>query len=195
MRPALAFLVPLLAVLWATFSAADPVRYLLEKDKSIVGFTYVFGTSPAKGTMPVAAADLSVDFDDLSRSRIDITVAADGARTGFVLATDALKSASVLDTARFPHIRFKSTSVRRKGAGASITGALTIRGVTRALTLDARIYRQRATAAGDRRSLSILLTGTVDRRTFGATGYADLVGSMVGLRILARIVEAGPRDH
>lgn len=190
MRPALAFLMSLSAALWATFSVADPVRYLLEADKSTVGFTYVFGTNPAKGTMPVAAADLVIDFDNPSRSRVDITVAAGRARTGFVLATDALKSASVLDTARFPYIRFKSTSVRRKGAGASITGDLTIRDVTGTLTLDARIYRQRATAVGDRRSLSILLTGVVDRRIFGATGYADLVDPMIELRILARVIRA-----
>ena len=64
-----------------------------------------------------------------------------------------------------------------------------MRGITRAVTLDAGLYRQRGTQPGDRDNLTVLLTGSVSRSAFGATGYAGLVGDLIGIRIVARIAK------
>ena len=61
--------------------------------------------------------------------------------------------------------------------------------MTRPATLQARIYRQDGFKPGDYSHLSILLTGTVNRSDFGATGWSDMVGDQVRLRILARIAQ------
>jgi polyisoprenoid-binding protein YceI len=92
-----------------------------------------------------------------------------------------------LDAARPPEIVFQSTAVTRNGDGARIAGNITIRGVTRPITLDATIYRQAGTAAGDLSHLSVHLTGRVMRSAFGATGWADMVADEVRLDILARV--------
>ena len=36
-------------------------------------------------------------------------------------------------------------------------------------------------------SLTVLLTGEIDRHAFGTSGYPDLVGPTITLRILARV--------
>jgi polyisoprenoid-binding protein YceI len=99
-----------------------------------------------------------------------------------------MRSATVLNVAEFPKARFVSTSVRRTSTGARLAGNLTLRGVTRPFELDARIFRARGSDPEDLSELSIVLTGRMNRNNFGATGYPDLVGPNVDLRITARVI-------
>ena len=165
----------------------EPVRYLLAPDKSTVGFTYQYNGNPTKGTMPVASAQLTIDFAALGKSTVQVVLNARNARAGFIFATEALRGKSVLDVANHPQISFVSTQVSRSGNGAKIEGMVTIRGVTRPLTLMAGFYRLKGSDPTDLSHLSILLTGNISRSGFGATGYPDMVGEQIDLRILARI--------
>ncbi len=171
----------------ATPLAARPLAYALDQSRSEVGFRITMGQQPLKGTMPVTRADLSLDFDHAAASRVSVTLSPAAARMGLPFATEAMKSPTVLDTARFPDIRFESTRVRALPDGASVEGRITIRGVTRPVTLTARLFRPPGTAKGARDALTIRLTGRVRRGDFGATGFADLVGDEVRLDITAHI--------
>lgn len=166
---------------------AAALGYTLDPAGSTVGFETDFGQNVIKGRMPVATAELSLDFDRAAASHVDVTLDADGARANFPFATEALRGASVLDARRYPQIHFVSTKVRPTKTGATVTGLITIRGVTREITLDARLYRPKGSQAGERDNLAVLLTGAVSRSDFGATGFADMVGDEVRLKILARI--------
>lgn len=177
----------LMAIFIATTAIAKPVRYVLEADKSSVGFTYQFNGKPTKGTMPVASADLLIDLGNISATKVTVTLNVRKARAGFIFATEALRSGKVLDARSHPKIRFVSTRVRRVDGGAQIDGMATMRGVTRPMTLLARFFRQQGSEAGDHSRLSIVLTGSVQRSEFGASGYPDLVGDRIDLRIIARI--------
>ena len=137
--------------------------------------------------MPVSSADLLIDLDNLPASRVLVTLNAAGARAGFIFATEAMKSRKVLYTARFPEIHFRSTRIVGDLRGAKVTGDLTVRGVTRQVVLDARLFRQRGTEPQDRRNLLVELTGAIPRSAFGANGYPNLVGDEISLRIIARI--------
>jgi len=167
--------------------AAAPVPYAIEAAKSSVGFETDFGPDRISGTMPVTRADLVLDFANAARSTMAVTLDIAGASASFPFASQALKGPKVLDAASFPEITFASTAVRAKGDGAEVDGDLTIRGITRPVTLAAQIYRQDGFVEGDYSHLSVLLTGSVNRSDFGATGWADMVGDQVRLRILARI--------
>lgn len=170
---------------------AAPVAYQLEAAKSEVGFVYALNNTATKGKMPVRAAKIAIDFDNLANSSVDVTVNAARAKAGLVFATEALKAQSVLNTKAHPTIRFVSKRIRLNGGnindGARIDGNLTIRGVTRPVTLSANLFRQQGSAAGDLSRLSFRLTGSVKRSDFGATGYSDLVQDTIKLDILARI--------
>lgn len=176
-----------LVVATALSAMAAPARYSLDRNASSVGFEVQFGNDRITGTMPVGSADMVLDFDQVAGSNVQVTLSADQARANFPFATQALRGKDVLATSQFPQIAFRSTSVQATASGATVRGDITIRGVTRPISLDARIFRQQGTAAGDLSRLSIQLTGSILRSAFGASGFADLVGDRVDLRILARV--------
>ena len=168
---------------------AEPVAYRLDVAASTVGFVVNMGDQAVNGTMPISAAQLLLDFDRVANSTINVTLDPSAARTGLIFATEALKAENLLDTAAFPQIQFVSSAV---SAGADATqaeveGTVTIRGVTRPLQLHAQLYRQAGTIAGNIDKLSLLLTGTLNRNDFGASGYPGLVSDQVTLEITAQI--------
>lgn len=181
----------IVAGLLAPAAQAAPRTYALEAAQSEVNFAWDFGADEIRGTMPVASANLVIDFDQLGQSHVDVAVNVAGAEAGFPFATDAMKGPRVLDAGNFPLISFVSTTVERTGEGtARIGGNITVRGVTQPMQFTAEIYRQRGSAAGDLSHLVIQLTGALNRSDFGATGWSDLAGDEVRLRILASIAEA-----
>ncbi|WP_342586109.1 YceI family protein [Leisingera sp. ANG-M7] len=175
---------------------AAPLAYQLVPEATDVRFTFMLSGQPQHGRIPVSKARIRIDPKSLARSQADITLDARRARTGLVFATEALKSPGVLNTARHPQIRFRSTRVRlgpdgRISGGAAIEGELTLRGTTRPLTLQAALYRRPGSAPDDLSELDVQLSGQLSRAAFGATGYADLVADRVRLAIEARIRRTG----
>lgn len=171
---------------------AAPLNYQLDAAHSKVGFVYTLSGNAGEGTMPIKSANIQIDRSNLRRSSVDVTVIAAKARTGLFFATEALKAKSVLDTRSHPTIRFVSTGVRLNGAGqladgAKIDGLLTIKGVTRPVTLTAALFRPKGSAEGDLSKLSFRLKGVVDRTEFGANGYSVLVAPQIRLDIVARV--------
>lgn len=179
--------VALLCLALASPAAAAPVAYVLEPELSSVGFEADFGPDRITGRMPVSRADLTLDFDQVARSKVAVSLDVGGADASFPFAAQAMKGPKVLDAVDFPQITFASTSVQAKGEGAVVEGIVTIRGVAKPMLMQAVIWRQKGHAAGDLSHLTIRLTGTVNRSDFGATGWADMVGDQVRLDILARI--------
>ena len=186
-----AFLLLLLIALPAGLQAA-PERYSLTADTSRVSFTTAMGNQAVHGRFPIRHADIVLDVSDLSRCRISVTLGIAGASADFPMAADALKSASVLDARHFPEAVFTSTGVSGTAAAAQVTGLLTLRGIARPLTLQAEVMRQQGHAAGDLSHMTVHLTGQISRADFGANGWADMVGDVVTLDILARITRTGP---
>lgn len=191
---------PRLAVLLVALAAptllaaplrAAPVIYDLQSDISSVTFETDFGAQVIRGQIPLAQADLVLDLDRLANCTVSVVLDAAGADATFPFAAEALKGKTVLDTGAYPRITFASTSVKAAGDGARVTGDLTIRGITRRVTLNAAIYRQQGTETGDRSHLTVRLTGTVLRSDFGASGFAQQVGDEVRIIITARIARRG----
>lgn len=183
-------------VLGASNSTAEPTPYQLDTSASQVGFIYTLNTADQMGTMPVSMASLVIDPQNLQAAEIDVEVNVRKARTGLIFATEALKARSVLDARQYPVIRFVATGIQlgatgRISDGAVITGDVTMRGVTKPITFDATLYRMQGSQSDDLSQLTIRLTGAVNRSEFGADGYANLVGDVIKLDILARI-EARP---
>lgn len=177
---------------WATATQAAATPYVLVKGGSTIAFAFSVNGDAQSGTVPVETADIMVNLSDLSQSTADVTANIQNARTGFLLATQALKSPEVLDATAHPIVRFTSTRIKlgaqgRISEGATIEGALSLRGETRTVLLDARLSRPAGTAPDDLSVLFIHLEGAISRSEFGATGYASFVADRVGLDIRAEI--------
>lgn len=169
---------------------ADPETYRLDRENSRVGFSWFLGSEENKGQMAVKSAALSLDFERLANSQVSVAVDVTKARAGFAFATQGLKSRQILWADRFPTINFVSKRFRRNGDGALVDGDITIRGVTRPITLNASLFRPAGADPTDRSKLTIRLNGSVSRAAFGADGFSDLAGDEVKIRIVARIVRA-----
>jgi polyisoprenoid-binding protein YceI len=176
-----------LILMLATPAHAVPTAYVLEPERSTVGFATDFGQQVITGRMPVLQANLTLDFDNAENTRIDVMVDVSRATASFPFAAQTLKGSTVLDARSYPTIRFVSTGIRRNGQGADVQGEMTIRGITKRMTLRATIFRQAGQAEGDNSHLTVQMTGAVNRSDFGAVGFADMVEDEVRLDIVARI--------
>lgn len=177
--------------LFATQALAAPAPYRLDAQRSSVRFTYDLAGTASGATMPVATADMALDLANPPASTVTVTLDAAGAKAGFFLATQAMRGPQGLDTTRHPLITFRSTAITGTLAAAQVEGLLTVRGTTRPVTLIATLYRQRDTDPADIDTLTVLLTGEINRHEFGVTGYPGFVGPRIGLRIVVRIEKGG----
>jgi polyisoprenoid-binding protein YceI len=70
---------------------AKPVAYQLNTAKSDVAFMYEFEGSEVKGSFPDFTTLVTLDFDQLNNSSIDVTLKTGTVKGGFVFATQALR--------------------------------------------------------------------------------------------------------
>ena len=178
------------AALAARPAIAAPERFALDVANSTVVFTYRLNGNKVNGRIPVSSADITLDRRNLAASRVAAVIDAARADAGPFYATQAMNSQAVLDIANFPTMSFESKNISGRISKAKITGALTIRDVTRDITLDAAAYKQRGTDDDGVNKMSILMTGNVDRRDFGASGFPQFVAPMIRFQILTRITRA-----
>jgi polyisoprenoid-binding protein YceI len=171
---------------------AAPIAYRLNASRSNVGFGVQLSGDTLTGSMPVRSADMALDFNQVVNSRVSVTLDAANTSMGVFFATDAVRSADLLDTARHPTITFRSTAVRQgsSAAEALVSGNVTIKGVTAPVTLTTLLTQDRATLGQDNPELVMVLRGSVNRETFGITAYKALVGPRVDLDIRAAIQRA-----
>ncbi len=139
------------------------------------------------------SSTLQLDPARLAASSVIVTVGANSVRTDFPdpAKVDFDKEIGgderFLSGDKFPEIKFVSTKVVVTGARtAKITGNLTLRGVTKTITLDARFNG--ATPANrvmGAPRVGFSATGAITRSDFGMTYGTQFVGDRVELQIEA----------
>lgn len=179
------------ATLGGTARAA-PRRYAIIPEDAEIRFIFTANGTEQIGVAPLLRADLRIDPDNLTASTAQVDADVSQARAGLIMITQALKGPDILDTARHPTARFRSTGVTlgatgRLSDGATITGDLTLKGATRPVRFDAAIYRAPGSSPDDLDRLEAHLTGRISRGSFGIAGYSAMVDDTVGLDIRVRI--------
>ena len=81
---------------------------------------------------------ISYDAADPSKSSIEVTIASGSVDSRSGQRDDHIKSPDFLNAKQFPTISFKSTSVKASGDDLTLTGDLTLHGVTKAVTVQAK---------------------------------------------------------
>lgn len=124
------------------------------------------------------------------QSTITATIEADSADSGVDELDDHLESADFFDAAKFPTITFKSTSVALSGGAAgTVTGDLTIKGVTKPVTLDVTINKAANEDRAKAYKLGFSAKGVVKRSDYGVDKYAPFVGDDVTVLIEAEFIK------
>jgi len=154
--------------------------------------------SDVKGEFAKTEGKAQIDETDLAKSAVEVTIDAASIDTRDAKRDAHLKSADFFDVAKFPTITFKSTKVVPGKDGAiSVTGDLTMRGVTKPVTLEGELSKTIVDPWGNTRR-GVTLTGKIDRKAWGVswskvTDVGAVVGDEVKLDIQAEIVKDQPK--
>ena len=76
------------------------------------------------------------DPKDVTKDSVNATLNAKTINTGSDYRDKYLKGEDFFNTDKYPTLTFRSTSVKKAGAGFKVTGDLTLAGVTRSVVLD-----------------------------------------------------------
>ena len=92
--------------------------------------------SKVRGSFESFAGTIEV-ADDLTESKVDVSIDTASVTTGATDRDNHLRSADFFDVENFPTMRFESTEIKDLGDGSfEINGNLTIRNITKPVTLD-----------------------------------------------------------
>ncbi|MGH8783241.1 YceI family protein [Paraburkholderia sp.] len=134
-------------------------------------------------------AQLDWNPGGLDKSHVDVTIDADSVDTNVPILDRLVKSDSMFDVARYPQMRFVSTRFERTGdAHGTLTGDLTIRGVTQPVTLDVTFNGFAPDPLTRQDTLGFSAEGRFSRAKFGLATWYPAVGDDVHVRIQAEFV-------
>jgi polyisoprenoid-binding protein YceI len=162
--------------------AAAAADYTVQPAGSTLGFSNTFQGESFNGQFGQWTAAISYDPANLAGSKFDVEVTLASVKTGDADRDGALPGPDFFDTAKFPKAHFVTTGFRQSGGKVIADGTLTLRGVTKPVSLEVTFKPQGSGATLD-------VAGTVKRLDFGVgTGdYADT--SVIGgdVKVIAHL--------
>jgi polyisoprenoid-binding protein YceI len=174
--------------------AKDPARvtggtYQIDPGHTQVVFAYDhMGFSNNVGVISESTGTLTLDPKNVAAAKVSVDVPIANIRTGVAKLDEHLMKADFFDAAKFPKATFVSTSVKADGpTGAEITGNLTIKGITKPVTLEAEFYGAGKAPAmmGGKENVGFVATGAVKRSDFNMGYGVPMVGDAIELKIIA----------
>jgi polyisoprenoid-binding protein YceI len=163
---------------------AAPVTYEVDGTHTFPRFSYShFGLSTQLSSFSRTSGQ--VVFDAQARTgSVDITIDTTSVNTGFADFNGHIQGEEFLDTARHPKATFKSTRVVFDGdKPRSIDGVLTIKGVSRPVTLNVTSFLTMPHPMLKKPALGANAYTVVKRTDFNAGMFAPYVGDEVRIDI------------
>jgi polyisoprenoid-binding protein YceI len=127
---------------FAAAAQAAPSTYNIDNSHTYPHFTYShLGYSIQTHKFDKTSGKVVMDFQAKTGS-VDVTIDATSVNTGFPLFNEHLQGEDYFDTAKYPTITFKSSDMTFKGnKPVSLSGDLTVKGVTRPVTLEVTHFK------------------------------------------------------
>ncbi|HEV7122136.1 MAG TPA: YceI family protein [Rhodanobacter sp.] len=156
--------------------------YSVQPTTSRLGFSAVFQGESFDGHFSQWTAAIRYDPANLASSTFDVKVAPASVQTGDSDRDSALPGKYFFDVAQFPEAHFVTTGFRRNGSQVIAEGKLTLRGVTKPVSLNVTFKPHAGGATLD-------VAGTVKRLDFGVGSgeYADTSVIGADVRITAHL--------
>ncbi len=180
----------ILAAVAAAPALAAPESYALDAGHTFPRFSYShFGYSTQLSRFNKTAG--KIVFDKAAKTgSVDITIDTKSVDTGFPLFNEHIQSADFLDTAQFPTATFKSTKVVFDGdKPTAIEGNLTLKGVTRPVTLTVTSFQAMPHPILKKDAIGANANVTVKRSDFNAGKYAPNVSDEVRIDIAVEAIK------
>jgi len=173
-----------LTAVFASSAFAAPQVYNVEPNHTYANFSYNhMGLSTQISKFNKTSG--TITYDKAAKTGVvDVTIDMTSVETGSGVFNGHIQGADFLDTAKFPTATFKSTKVVFQGdKPATIEGNLTIKGVTKAVTLTVNHFNNIAHPMMKKDAIGANASTLVKRSEFNAGKYAPLVGDDVTITI------------
>jgi polyisoprenoid-binding protein YceI len=167
----------------ASASAAATDLYSVDKIHSEAAFQIRHLMSKVSGRFDDFAGSINIDPKSPGASSVEFTIKAGSINTGVSDRDNHLRSADFFDVAKYPEITFKSTSIAPTGTKDlyDVTGILTMRGVSKKVTIPVAVLGFAKDPMGNERAGFELHT-TLNRKEYGVSWNKalDAGGFLVG---------------
>ena len=160
--------------------------YKMDTQHGYVTFTYShFGLSNPQISFKSVDANITLDAETPANSTVNVTIAADSIDSDVEVFNDHLNSANWFDTEKFPEITFVSTELVQSDdhSKGTLTGDLTIKGITKPVTLDVTLLGAINHPLSKKDTLGVQATTTVLRSDFDMGAYAQAVSDEITITI------------
>jgi polyisoprenoid-binding protein YceI len=167
------------------FAVAATEKYDIDPNHSAVIFSWNhFGFSNPSARFGKIEGSVQLDKADLTRSSVSVTLPLESLDTGVAKLDEHLRSPDFLDAAQYPTITFKSTKVEKAGDnGLKITGDLSIHGVTKSVTLNAKVNKIGLFEMMKVQAAGFDAETVIKRSDFGVSKYVPNVSDEIPVRI------------
>jgi polyisoprenoid-binding protein YceI len=120
---------------------------------------------------------------------VEVVVEVASVSTGFPKRDEHLRSPDFFNATEFPEMVFKSTKVSFEGKGAKVEGQLTMKGVTKPVTLDVTSINCGVHPFSKKQVCGFNATAKIHRSDFGVNYALPAVGDEVDLDIEVEAVK------
>lgn len=168
---------------------AAPVTYNVDGSHTFPRFSYShFGYSTQLSSFSNTTGKVVLDADAKTGS-VDIRIDMKSVNTGSVDFNGHIQGEDFLDTTKFPTATFKSTKVVFEGdKPKAIEGNLTIKGITKPVTLTVTNFQAMPHPMMKKPALGANAFTTIKRTEFNAGKFAPYVGDEVRIDIAIEAV-------
>jgi polyisoprenoid-binding protein YceI len=162
------------AVLALAAVPAGAATYTIDKTHSEASFQVRHLVTQARGTFGDFSGTIQFDHQSPQNSVVQFTIVAATIDTAVPDRDQHLRSADFFDVARYPQISFRSTRIAPSGTDTFlVTGQLTMRGVTKEITLPVTYAGEVRDPWGNTKA-GFSTETTLDRKDFGIVWNAAL---------------------
>lgn len=181
------------------FAAAGAVQtgesgiYNFDKAHSFIGFKVKHNSLiEVPGFFRDFTGAVVYDAKDASKSSVNFTAKTTSVDTGVQGRDDHLRRADFFEVEKYPDLTFTSTKVEKSGSGWTVTGNLTMKGVTKSITFP---FNLPGFLPGNQRNgprMGITAETTINRRDYGVNyGNAAMIGDDV--KVVLQIEAVQPK--
>ncbi len=163
---------------------AAPTTYVIDPSHTQPRFGYNhFGFSDQVHSFDKTSG--KIVFDPAAKTgSVDITIDPKSVNTGLALLNEHLQDKEFFDSAKYPVITFKSTSVKFKGdKPVKVYGDLTIKGITKPVTLTVTSFQNMPNPLFKKDEIGANAYTRVKRSEFNMGEYAPGVSDEVTINI------------
>lgn len=180
----------MLFVLACSAAKAAPETYIIDNSRTASQFSYRY-LGMSSQTHRFDRVSGTVVFDRAAQSGwAEVSIDAASVNTGHALLDAQMRAPDFFDTANYPVITFKSGKMVLNGDQSSLSGDLTIKGVTRPVTLAVSHFQCMEDPSVQAETCGAQATVTVRRSDFNMGKYPFLVSNDITLNLALKAVKA-----